>query len=152
MRLAYAPDGLSVVLNLRLEFSEPGCDACDFAAETAHGLKNQLDSAWTGWSIEVRNAEGKKYFTLALDGAETSPLIDPNDPGPETTTKPDELRDQAGNSLGRLLIVEDAEVHSAVIDRVAAKLGFTTSKAHSYEAACRALSAERSICGRCAMC
>ena len=121
-------------------------DAYDFAAETAHGLKNQLDSAWAGWSIEVRNAEGKKYFTLSLDGDEASPGIDPSDLGPPTTTKPNDTWDQAGKSPGRLLIVEDAAVHSAVIDRVAAKLGFITSKAHSYEAACEALNAQQFDC------
>ncbi len=121
-------------------------DAFDFATETANGLKNQLDSAWAGWSIEVRNAEGKKYFTLALDGAETSPLADQSDLGPGSATRPDDPWDQAAKSPGRLLIVEDAAIHSAVIDRVAAKLGFIASKAHSYEAACKALSAQQFDC------
>jgi CheY-like chemotaxis protein len=125
-------------------------DAYDFAVETAHYLKNQLDGDWRGWSIEVRNAEGKKYFTLSLDAAETSPVVDPNDPGPKT--RPNGSSDQAGKSAKsaesarRLLIVEDAAVHSAVIDRVAAKAGFTTSKAHSFEAACTALSAQQFDC------
>jgi CheY-like chemotaxis protein len=121
-------------------------DAYDFAAETADGLKNQLDRAWVGWSIEVRNAEGKKYFTLPLDGAETNTAVDPSDLGPENATKPHNSWDQAAKSPGRLLIVEDAAVHSAVIDRVAAKLGFITSKAHSYEAACRAVNARQFDC------
>jgi two-component system, chemotaxis family, chemotaxis protein CheY len=121
-------------------------DAYNFAAETADALKNQLDSDWTGWSIEVRNADGRKYFTLSLDAAESIPVIDQNDSDPEPATKPNDSSDQAAKSPCRLLIVEDAAVHSAVIDRIAAKIGFTTSKAHSYEAAFKALSARQFDC------
>jgi hypothetical protein len=37
-------------------------DAFDFAEETAQSLKNKLDGDWIGWSVEVRDAEGRKYF------------------------------------------------------------------------------------------
>lgn len=42
-------------------------DAFEFAEATAQALKNNLNGAWAGWSVEVRNAEGRKYFTLPVD-------------------------------------------------------------------------------------
>ena len=38
-------------------------DAYDFAETTVEVLKNELDGAWSGWSVEVRNAEGRKFFS-----------------------------------------------------------------------------------------
>ncbi len=42
-------------------------DALDFAKATAQALKNNLAGLWKGWSVEVRNVEGKKYFSLPID-------------------------------------------------------------------------------------
>jgi hypothetical protein len=40
--------------------------AIEFAQETAHMLKHSLSDDWTGWSVEVRNAEGKKFLSLPV--------------------------------------------------------------------------------------
>lgn len=48
------------------DFLNPN-DALDFAQATAQALYNHLDSIWKGWSVEVRSAEGKKYFSLPID-------------------------------------------------------------------------------------
>jgi two-component system, chemotaxis family, chemotaxis protein CheY len=45
-----------------------------------------------------------------------------------------------------LLIIEDAIVHSAIIARIADKLGFSTTSAHSYEDACTLVSAQQFDC------
>jgi hypothetical protein len=34
-------------------------DAFDFAEAIAQSLKNKLDGGWIGWSVEVRDAEGR---------------------------------------------------------------------------------------------
>jgi hypothetical protein len=46
-------------------------DAFDFAQATAHSLKNALDADWTGWSVEVRDAGGKRYFSFPLATGQT---------------------------------------------------------------------------------
>jgi hypothetical protein len=43
-------------------------DAFDFAEATAQFLVT-LEGEWRGWSIEVRNDQGRKYFTVPIDGA-----------------------------------------------------------------------------------
>ena len=42
-------------------------DAYEFAQATAQSLKNSLAGDWIGWSVEVRNAAGKKLFSLPVD-------------------------------------------------------------------------------------
>jgi hypothetical protein len=42
-------------------------DAFDFAEQTAQSLKNKLDGDWIGWLVEVRDAEGRKYFSFRVD-------------------------------------------------------------------------------------
>jgi hypothetical protein len=42
-------------------------DAFDFAEAIAQSLKNKLDGGWIGWSVEVRDAEGRKYFSFPVD-------------------------------------------------------------------------------------
>lgn len=46
--------------------------AIEFAQETVRMLKHSLSGDWTGWSVEVRNAEGKKFFSLPI----TTDLVD----------------------------------------------------------------------------
>jgi len=41
-------------------------DAFDFAETTAQNLKNNLNGDWIGWSVEVRDAEGTKYYSLPV--------------------------------------------------------------------------------------
>jgi hypothetical protein len=41
--------------------------ARDFAEATAQRLTNALSRDWSGWSIEVRCAEGQKYFTVPIN-------------------------------------------------------------------------------------
>jgi hypothetical protein len=41
-------------------------DAFDFAQESAQSLKNTLDGDWIGWSVEVRDAQGRKYFSFQV--------------------------------------------------------------------------------------
>jgi hypothetical protein len=43
--------------------------AIEFAQATAQILTHSLSGDWVGWSIEVRNAEGKKYFSLPVGNA-----------------------------------------------------------------------------------
>jgi CheY-like chemotaxis protein len=52
------------------------------------------------------------------------------------------------NSLepSSLLIIDDAPVHSAVIDRTARRAGFVATVAHSYEDACEQLSRRQFDC------
>ena len=40
--------------------------AIEFAQETARMLKYSLSNDWTGWAIEGRNAEGRKFFSLPV--------------------------------------------------------------------------------------
>jgi hypothetical protein len=40
--------------------------AMEFAQETARMLKYSLSDDWTGWILEVRNAEGRKFFSLPV--------------------------------------------------------------------------------------
>jgi hypothetical protein len=40
--------------------------AIDFAEATVQVLKHSLAGVWAGWSIEVRDAEGKKFFALPV--------------------------------------------------------------------------------------
>ena len=42
-------------------------DAFDFAQATAQSLKNTLDADWAGWSVEVRDAHGKRYASFSVD-------------------------------------------------------------------------------------
>jgi hypothetical protein len=51
------------------EFPSPR-GAFKFAEEIAQDLKHSLTGDWVGWSIEVRNAEGQKFFSLPVDRAE----------------------------------------------------------------------------------
>ena len=39
--------------------------AIEFAQATAQVLTNSLSGDWVGWSIEVRNAEGKRILFIA---------------------------------------------------------------------------------------
>jgi hypothetical protein len=40
--------------------------AIEFAQTTAQVLTNSLSGDWIGWSIEVRNADGKKFLSLPV--------------------------------------------------------------------------------------
>jgi CheY-like chemotaxis protein len=119
-------------------------DAYDFAETTVEVLKNELDGAWSGWSVEVRNAEGRKLFSLPICALEPNTAISPNDPGP-IAASPIEQTAPADRPRS-LLNIEDVIVHSAVICSIAGNLGYSASKAHSYEEACNALSARLFDC------
>jgi hypothetical protein len=41
-------------------------DALDFAEATVQTLKNDLAGLWQGWSVHVRSADGKTYFSLPI--------------------------------------------------------------------------------------
>jgi hypothetical protein len=41
--------------------------AFDFAQATTLDLKNSGNGDWRGWSVEVRNAECQKFFSLPVD-------------------------------------------------------------------------------------
>jgi hypothetical protein len=43
--------------------------ASEFALAIAQNLTNSLTGDWAGWSVEVRNAEGKKFFSFPVDNA-----------------------------------------------------------------------------------
>ncbi len=44
--------------------------AIEFAHAIAQDLSHNLSNNWIGWSVEVRNAEGKKFFSLLVDEQE----------------------------------------------------------------------------------
>jgi two-component system, chemotaxis family, chemotaxis protein CheY len=108
--------------------------ACDFAEAIAQTFKNSLNSTWSDWFIEVRDAEGTKYFSLsAMTGRQV------------TTSSNAALVQPVKNQIS-LLIIEDALIHSAVIGQIASKVGLATTKAHSYEDACEVLDARQFDC------
>ena len=117
-------------------------DAYDFAEATAQTLNNKLDGDWKGWSIEVRNAEGKMYFSIPVGNSTTSlgKIDQSSNEGPcdGSETRVDEFR--------TLLIIEDALIHSAVVHQVARKLGFVTAKAYNFRDACSALGTTQFDC------
>ncbi len=47
------------------EFRTPQ-GALDFATSMVQRLENSLNDSWSGWSIEVRNAEGNRVFSFPL--------------------------------------------------------------------------------------
>jgi len=109
-------------------------DAFDFAETTAQILKNNLNGDWIGWSVEVRDAEGAKYFS--------SPVM----PGRHAKTNANQGSVQSGKKPNSLLIIEDALIHSSIIGHIARKAGFVTTAAHSYEDACKVLNARQFDC------
>jgi CheY-like chemotaxis protein len=115
------------------EFLSPD-DAFDFAEATAQTMKSDLNGNWIGWSVEVRSADGIKYFSLPITPVRPTPT--------NATAKPH----RSAGIPRSLLIVEDEPIHSAVISRVAGRVGFTTTLAPSYDAACKALGAKRFDC------
>jgi two-component system, chemotaxis family, chemotaxis protein CheY len=115
------------------EFLSPD-DALDFAEATTQTMKSDLNGDWIGWSVEVRSAEGIKYFTLPVVPVRLAPA--------NAIAK----TDRPAGKPGSLLIIEDEPVHCAVISRIAGRVGFTATKAFSYDAACKALGAKRFDC------
>jgi CheY-like chemotaxis protein len=115
------------------EFLSPE-DAFDFAEATAQTMKSDLNGGWMGWSVEVRSAEGIKYFTL--------PVVPVRQATADTIAK----SDRPAGKPSSLLIIEDEPIHCAVISRIAGRVGFTATKAHSYNAACKASGAKRFDC------
>jgi CheY-like chemotaxis protein len=114
------------------EFRSPD-DALDFAEAIAQAMKSNLSGDWMDWSVEVRGAEGTKYFSL--------PVM----PVGQTATIAIESHPEARNPSS-LLIIDDEPIHSAVISHIAGRVGFTATKVHSYDAACEALGAGRFDC------
>jgi CheY-like chemotaxis protein len=108
--------------------------ACDFAEATAQALRNNLNDYWKYWSVEVRNAEGTKYFSL------------PVTPGQEVRINANVGAVPTIKNRSSLLIIEDAPIHSAVIGHIASKVGFVITKAHSYEDACKILETRQFDC------
>ena len=50
------------------EFRSPQA-AVDYAETIAENLKHSLTEDWTGWSIDVRNAQGTRLFSVGVDTA-----------------------------------------------------------------------------------
>jgi hypothetical protein len=50
------------------EFRTPQA-AIDFAGAIAEDLKHSLNDNWMGWSIEVRDALGMKFFSVPVETA-----------------------------------------------------------------------------------
>jgi len=109
-------------------------DALDFAEATAQALMSNLNGDWIGWSVEVRDAEGKQYVAL--------PVVPVRQATADTIAK----SDRPAGKPSSLLIIEDEPIHCAVISRIAGRVGFTATKAHSYNAACKASGAKRFDC------
>ncbi len=108
--------------------------AFDFAEATAQTLKSSLNGEWIGWSVEVRDANGTKYFSL--------PVV----PGHPATTDLNEELVQSVKNPSSVLIIEDMPVHGVIIGHIARKVGFDTTEAHSYEDACKVLDARQFDC------
>jgi CheY-like chemotaxis protein len=109
-------------------------DAFDFAETTAETMKHSLNGDWTGWSVEVRDAECKKYFSLPINIGRPAVTV----ASPES--------DRSASKPGSLLIIEDALIHSTVISRIARKAGFTITRANTYEDACKVLREQEFDC------
>lgn len=62
----YTTEGQSIYDHHGEEFVNL-CDAGSFAEATVQVLRNSLDGLWKGWKIEVRSAEGQKYFSFSVD-------------------------------------------------------------------------------------
>jgi two-component system, chemotaxis family, chemotaxis protein CheY len=105
-------------------------DAVDFAEATVDSLKNNLNDDWAGWSVEVRNAEGAKCASLPIRLGLNAKAESP----------------QSAKNRSGLLIVEDALTHSAIISIVAEKIGFSTTRVHTYEDACKVLGEQQFDC------
>jgi CheY-like chemotaxis protein len=108
--------------------------AGDFAEATAQTLRNNLNDDWKDWLVEVRNAEGTKYFSL------------PVTPGRQVAVSANVGSLQAVTNRSSLLIIEDTATDSAIISHIASKVGFATAKAHSYEDACEILARQQFDC------
>ncbi len=61
----YATQGQSLYDYRGDEFRSPQA-AIEFAGAIVEDLKNRLDHGWTGWRIEIRNAEGVKLLSLPI--------------------------------------------------------------------------------------
>ena len=48
------------------EFRNPQ-GAIEFAEAIAEDLKHCLTESWHGWSVEVRNTEGERFYTLPIE-------------------------------------------------------------------------------------
>jgi len=44
--------------------------AFEFATEIALNLRHSLTTDWIGWSVEVRSAEGEKFYSLSVATAD----------------------------------------------------------------------------------
>lgn len=108
--------------------------AFEFAEATAQNLKSSLNGDWKAWSVDVRDAAGKVYFSLPV-------ML-----GQQAKINANEGSVQTVKNRTSLLIVEDAPIHSAVISQIASKIGFVTSEARGYEDACEVLDARRFDC------
>jgi two-component system, chemotaxis family, chemotaxis protein CheY len=117
--------------------------AYDFATATADTLKHSLEGDWLGWSIEVRNAEGKRYFSIPVGSVGKNSTLSTGD---GDIAMVDVARGAAAAGPARLLIIEDVMTHGAVVDRVARKFGFATQKVHDCGEARRALEQQRFDC------
>jgi CheY-like chemotaxis protein len=109
-------------------------DAFDFAQSTAELLKNSLNGDWIGHSVEVRDAVGKKYFSIPIG------------PSGASISCAETGLHQSRKQAIRLLIIEDRHVHGAVIGRSAVRLGFAVSHAHNYENASEMLRKQQFDC------
>jgi CheY-like chemotaxis protein len=106
-------------------------DAFDFAELTVLDLQNSLSCEWIGWSVEVRDAENVKFFSLPVHA------------GLPVTRNADTASDQRSKNPSYLLIVEDTPIHSAVISHIASKVGFIVARARNYEDTCKLMSVEQ---------
>ena len=64
----YTTNGQSLYDYRGDEFRNPQ-SAIDFAEAIAQDLKHSLSGDWLGWSVEVRDAEGTKFFSLLVESA-----------------------------------------------------------------------------------
>jgi CheY-like chemotaxis protein len=108
--------------------------AFDFAEATTQTLRSSLNGEWAGWSVEVRDANGTKYFSL--------PVM----PGQPAVTDLNAEPVQSVKNPSTVLIIEDMPVHGVIIGHIARKVGFVITEVHGYEDACKVVDARQFDC------
>ena len=62
----YATEGQSLYDYRGQEFRTPQ-GAIEFADAIVQDMKHSLSDDWKGWRVDVRNAEGMKFFSLPVE-------------------------------------------------------------------------------------
>ena len=50
--------------------------ARDYADAITCQMRNSLSGEWIGWRVDVRNADGRKFFSKPVRAAKINPVLD----------------------------------------------------------------------------